>query len=322
MSNMLARVKQGDADAPNRTLLYGVEGIGKSTWGSQSARPIFICAEDGLGKTLDHVPRITVTSYAEILEIIHELRTMDHEYKSLNIDTFDMTEALIYEFVCKRDGKASIEDYGYGKGYTAAQTELRNLLALLDRLRTEKKMEIIFLAHAQIKSFQNPAGDNYDRYIMKGNEKMTGLLKEWCDVVLFARYEVHVKKDSPKLAKGKAIMSDARVVHTAWSPAWDAKNRLGLPETLPLNYDEFAAAARMNLNGGSVENRELAQYIADHFETALWADAATREKALAFIGGSLDVDALSALKITKLRPTADRLAALQPQQEVKTDAAS
>ena len=195
---LLEKIKKGNMDTPLRMLLYGVEGIGKSTFAAASERPIFACAEDGLGPALTDVERVNIAAFPELLELIRDLRTAKHEYKTLVIDTADWLEAMIYAYICQRDSKSGIEDYGYGKGYMAAQQELRLLLSQLDLLRTERGMHLILLAHALIKPYQNPVGDNYDRFIMKGNEKITGLLREWADVVLFARYEVFVTKDNKK----------------------------------------------------------------------------------------------------------------------------
>jgi hypothetical protein len=60
-----------------------------------------------------------------------------------------------------------------------------------------------------------------------------GMLKQWVDAVLFANYETFVDKAS-KMARGKGLSTGARIIHTERRAAWDAKNRYGLPEHLPL----------------------------------------------------------------------------------------
>jgi hypothetical protein len=316
MNGILSRIKKGSASTPNRILLYGVEGIGKSTWAASAPAPIFICAEDGLGPALAHVDRIPVTSYAEVLAAIAELRQAQHDYKTVVIDTADWLEALIQDEVCEQASyEAMFGEKSYQRGYKVMFEKLRGLLSQLDLLRAERGVEIIMLAHALQKPYNNPLGDNFDRFIMKGNEKFTGLLKEWVDVLLFARYEVFVQKDSKKATKGKAVLSDARIMHTTWSPAWDAKNRLNLPDTLPLNYDAFVEAARLNLDSGGEQAAELAQYIVWHFETARWESAELKAKALGRLGGKLEVSALAKLGAGKLRTAADFIRALQPAPE-------
>lgn len=316
--SILDKIKKGTDDRPNRILLYGVEKIGKSTWAADAPAPVFVCSEDGLGPDLNHVQRIAVDGFAEVLAVVDELTRGDHDFRTVVIDTADWLEALIHRYICDRDGKDDIEAYGYGKGYVAAQGELRKLLAALDTMRLALNIEVIFLAHATIKAFANPAGDNWDRYIMKGHDKFTGLIKEWSDVVLFARHEVYIKKDSKTAAKGKPI-GDARVVHTNWDAAWDAGNRLSLPETLPLNYDAYASAARRISAGDTDQTRELAAEITGLFASAEWPKPELAAKVAARLGGTITAEALAKLPATKLQPAADYLRTLQP--EPKEDVA-
>jgi hypothetical protein len=126
-----------------------------------------------------------------------------------------------------------------------ALNEWRALLAHLDMLRKERGMHIILLAHAHVKSFRNPEGEDYDRYQLKMHEKGSALLKEWCDAVLFAHQEIFASKketsgkDNPKMF---GVSNNVRVLFTERRPAWDAKNRFGLPTRLPLSWHELMKA--------------------------------------------------------------------------------
>lgn len=317
MKGILSKIKKGASDIPKRVLLYGVEGIGKSTFGASAPKPLFLCAEDGLGDSLNHIDRIQINDMDDVYAAIDELTREDHEFQTVVIDTADWLESLIYRYICKRDNKDGVEDYGYGKGYVAAQEALRTLHARLDDLRRAKKMGVIVLAHAQIKPFNNPMGDNYDRYIMKGHEKLSGLWKEWVDIILFARYETFVQKESKKDRKGKAILSNGRIMHTSWSPAWDGKNRSDLPEVMALDYAGFADA----LANQAAVALDCAEYIAAHFNSTLWADDLVREKALIKLGGSLNVPALLNTPLSILQPAANFIKTNQPTGEGEVAAA-
>jgi hypothetical protein len=241
--SILSKIKRGDAELPPRILIAGPEGIGKSTIASQSPNPLFICSEDGL-TGLEHVARLSPAGLDELNQLLDELSRDAAGYKSLVIDTADWLERMIYEGICKRDSKANIEDYGYGKGYTIAEQELVTILSKLDAIRHNQKLWIIVLSHVQIRTFQDPRGDSWDRYEMKGNKKFTGIFREWPDACLFAVFEVFKTKDKGS-QKEKAIGGD-RVLHTQWSPAWDAKNRLNLPDSIPLNWDDLAGEIASN----------------------------------------------------------------------------
>lgn len=241
--SILAKIKRGGESLPPRVILSGPEGIGKSTWAAQAPAPLFIAQEDGL-TGLDHVARVFPANFNETLALVAALAVSGSEYKTLVIDTADWMERAIHQFICARDGKRGVEDYGYGKGYKVAEAELGLLLSALDILRHKQQMGIIILSHVHIRTFVDPAGESWDRYEMKGHKGVTGILREWPDACLFATYEVFKQKDRAT-QREKAIAGE-RVIHTTWSPGWDAKNRLSLPDSLPLDYEAFAAAVEAN----------------------------------------------------------------------------
>lgn len=238
----LATVTRGRIERPMRLLVYGTEGIGKSTFAANAPSPIFLASEDGTAE-LDVARFQPPRTWGDVLEAIAELTTGAHEYRTFVVDTLDWLEPICWQHVITQahDPKIkSIEAFGYGKGYQAALDTWRVFLAALERLRNVRSMHVVLLAHAWIKSFANPEGDSYDRYELKLNAKASGALKEWCDAVLFARYETFTLKDERKRVRG--VSSGARVIHTQRTAAWDAKNRYDLPDTLPLDFAAFAEA--------------------------------------------------------------------------------
>lgn len=238
--SMLAGVTRGKQEKPLRVLIYGTEGIGKSTWAASAPSPIFLPVEDGTAH-LDVARLPQAESWQDILAAIDDLARETHEYKTLVIDTLDAAEALCWSFICKRDDQPDVEAYGYGKGYVTALSEWRILLAELERLQRVKSMGVILTAHSWIKTFKNPEGNDFDRYELKLHAKAGGLVREWSDDVLFAQFEMLTLTDKQKRTRG---VDGARVVRTTRTAAWDAKNRHSLPDTLPLSFDDFMAAVK------------------------------------------------------------------------------
>lgn len=235
----LANVKRGRVKQPWRILLYGVEGIGKTTLAAATPSPIFLGAEDGSGH-LD-VPRFPAPAgWEDVKAAVEVLLKEQHEFHTLVLDTIDWAEPLLWDFICARDKKTSIEDYGYGKGYQAALDEWRVLLTQLERLRGVG-VNVMLLGHSQLKLFKNPEGDDFDRYELKLHAKAGGLVKEWCDAVLFANHETFAKKDE-KTKRVKGISTGARWLYTQRTAAYDAKNRFGFPDLLPLSWPDVEAA--------------------------------------------------------------------------------
>jgi hypothetical protein len=240
----IASVERGVKPKPRRILLIGVEGVGKSTFGAAAPNPVFICPEDGLTHLdVPHFPE--PSSWADVLGCVEALRTEPHDFKTAVFDTVDWIEPLLWKFICERDKQENIEAYGYGKGYVAALDEWRLFLRRLEALRRERGLDIVLLAHSWVKQFKNPEGEDYDRYQMKLHDKSAGLLREWCDVVMFANYETATTTDK-RTKRVRGISTGARVMYTERSAAFDAKNRLNLPWQLPLDWQSLEDAIAAN----------------------------------------------------------------------------
>lgn len=234
------QVTSGVIPAPVKVVLYGPEGIGKSTFASQFPDPIFIDAEGGT-KQLDvrRLPR--PTSWAMLLDEVAEVRKGNIPCTTLVLDTADWAEALCIQSICAKAKVDGLEGFGYGKGYVYAKEAFAKLLDELEEVVAGGR-NVVVLAHAMIAKFEQPdAVGNYDRWQMKTTKQVAPLLREWCDMLLFANYKTVVEKSgSSPNAKNKA--SGGRLVlYTTHHPCWDAKNRFGLSDELPLDYQAIAA---------------------------------------------------------------------------------
>lgn len=298
MSNaILSRIKRGSGTKAFRFVIAGPEGIGKSTIASKAPKPLFISAEDGL-TGLDHVERFVPSSLTDLHGLLDAL-IGECPYQSLVVDTTDWLERFIGQQVCARDNKSGIEDYGYGKGYVILEEELVKILQKLDSIRQKHGVNIILLSHVQIKNFVDPRGPAYDRYEMKGHKRLTGVLREWPDACLFCVFDVHKMKEKGT-TREKAIGGE-RIMHTTWSPAWDAKNRLNLPETLPMEWDALQQAIDDN-SPKALREKVIALHktakIPAGKETENWGKA---------------IKAIESFTADRLKVAIEKLEALQPQ---------
>jgi len=250
--SLMTQIQSGKQMRPRRVMLYGTHGVGKSTFGAMAEKPIFITTEDGLAEIdCDNFP--LATSYGDVLSALSELYSAEHDYQTVVIDSLDWLERLIFEEVCRKRGVESIEDIGYAKGYTFALTQWREILEGLDALRNDRNMQVILIAHARIEKFENPETESYDRYTPRLNKHASALIQEWCDEVLFATYRIHTKQTDEGFNRKRTqgIGTGERILRTTERPAHVAKNRLNLPDELPLDYRVYAAHVRGDVQPSS-----------------------------------------------------------------------
>jgi len=254
---LLEQVQSGKRPQPRRAMVYGTHGVGKSTFGAMSDRPIFIQTEDGLGEIdCDKFP--LAETFDQVIGAISELYAEKHPYRTVVIDSLDWLERLIWSEVCKKRGVKNIEEIPYAKGYAFAIDLWREFLEGLNALRNERGMGVILLAHSKIEKFENPETETYDRYSPRLQKLASAILQEWCDEVLFATYKVYTKKldEGFSQTRTQGIGSGERILRTTERPAHVAKNRLNLPDELPLDwnaYGQYLVAAHpvaTSTNGG------------------------------------------------------------------------
>ena len=238
-----------------RVVIYGTEGIGKSTLAAQFPNPLFIDTE-GSTSNMDVKRMDKPTSWTMLMNQIAFVKANPTVCKTLVIDTIDWAESLAIENVCSMHGKRGIEDFGYGNGYTYVREEMGRLLDKLQEL-VDIGINVVLTAHSQLRKFEQPDEDGaYDRYELKLGKKTSSqtapVVKEWCDLLLFCNYKTMVMTSE---TKKKKATGGQRVMYTTHHPAWDAKNRHGLPDELPM---DFAAIAHIFNSSSQKESKKQA----------------------------------------------------------------
>ena len=235
------KITKGKRARAQKVVIYGTEGIGKSSLASKFPEPLFIDTE-GSTDNMDVARLDKPTSWIMLNNQIAFIKANPTVCKTLVIDTIDWAESLCVDNLCAMHGKKGIEDFGYGNGYVYAKEEMGRFLNKLQDL-IEIGINVVLTAHAQIRKFELPDEmGSYDKYELKLGKKTSSqtapLVKEWADLLLFCNYKTYLvsqEKSTKKKAQG-----NQRVIYTEHNPAWDAKNRHGLPSELPLDYNSIA----------------------------------------------------------------------------------
>ncbi|WP_406022635.1 ATP-binding protein [Succinivibrio sp.] len=228
-------ITRGKVQRPQKVVVYGPEGIGKTTFASNFPNPLFIDTEGGSAH-LD-VARIECRdSWNDLLETIKEVAHQDI-CKTLVLDTADWAEQLAISAICTKYKQPSIESFGYGKGYTYVSEEIEKMLNALNEV-IESGKHVVITAHAKMRKQELPDEQGaFDRWELKLTRQTAPIVKEWADAVFFLNYKTYVSQSDNGSAKASG---GKRVMYTSHHPCWDAKNRYGLEDMLDMDYQNIA----------------------------------------------------------------------------------
>lgn len=232
-------ISSGKIPSALKVIIYGPEGIGKSTFAARFPRPLFSDTE-GSTRHMDVRRFDKPQSWQMLLGQVRYVRDTPGLCSTYVLDTADWAELLCVNDILARYQKSGIEDFGYGKGYVYLAEEFGKLLNALEEL-VAAGINVVLTAHAKMRKFEQPDEmGSYDRWEMKLGKQTAPMVKEWADMVLFANYKTTViKEGSGDKAKAKA-QGGRRVMYTTHHPCWDAKNRFGLPDMVDFSYDAIA----------------------------------------------------------------------------------
>ena len=264
---MAIPIQTGKIDTAKKVVIYGPEGIGKSTLASKFPRPVFIDCE-GSTNELDVSRYPAPLTWNEILAFIDDA-VENHNCDTLIVDTADWCEQFCTKYTCDKLNVKNIEDIGYGKGYQYLTQNFTELLKRCDVL-IANGINVVFTAHAQMRKFEQPDEMGaYDRWEMKLSKRNAPLLKEWADLVLFCNYKTTVITDQK--SNSKKATGGTRKMFTTHHPCWDAKNRYGLPEVMDMDFEGIAHLFKIPI---------VAQSLAPEAKDMDWTDGIAKTKKL------------------------------------------
>jgi hypothetical protein len=247
MAYDLAYLKRKRVIEPPRILIYGPEGVGKTSYGAYSPNPIFLPVEEGLVGMPDIPSFDLIRNFDALQEAMIFLADEEHDFQTAVLDSLDWLERLVWDEACKRNKWENIRAPGYGEGYAAALEVWRLVLDMFEAIRHERKMAFIFIAHAAIVNYKDPENPAYDVFQPKLHVSGKGvganpLIAEAVDAIFFLNKAAAVTKEqTPGAKKGesraRAIGGQQRTIRTDGEAAFKAKNRWNMPASINLSND-------------------------------------------------------------------------------------
>jgi hypothetical protein len=222
--------------------IVGEEGIGKTSLAGSFPKPVFIRVEEGTKSlTSEEVKNYfsdvrempVVHKYADVIEQLNALGEQKHDYKTVVIDTITQLNTMIESEIVAKDKALSINSAlgGYGAGQSAVADRHAKIRETCGDLRTYKKMNIVFLAHADHEKIDPPDAESYMRYTVKLHNKSMVHYIDNVDLVAYIKLRTYVSEGKDK--KRNIAMSDGNRIITCHKTANHvSKNRFGITEDI------------------------------------------------------------------------------------------
>jgi hypothetical protein len=258
----MLNVKKANPKTPLKLVIYGGAGVGKSTLGARSDKPIFIPAEKGTSQLLttnnEPVDEFQgITSWDSVIAAIESLTTENHNYQTLVLDSADWTEKLAHQKILGNNHTDIVRaNGGYGSGYRLSQRMHFDLISKLDRLQEVKGMHIIVTAHAQVKQAKDPSIiEDYDRHEIKCHDLISSIWIEWANFVAFVRYAIFTKDEGTK--KSRAFTDGSRIMYSTENGAFQAKNHFDFPSEMKFDLNIWNTIMAYVTKGPKKETAEM-----------------------------------------------------------------
>ena len=240
---MALNLQQGGQMEPVRMVLYGQNGIGKTTFGAGMNQPFILAVEDGIGTMPVWHDKAHAKSYDEIIQTLMDVGGyfQKGEFRSLIVDSMDALQGKIQEKILREHGKKTLNDFSYGKGYELFKQEWESFRNLMERFRVELHANVLLIAQTESKTVADPVNGPHDTYVMRLDKRAVGVLRDWADLVGFAQLKADPVRDRDGNIV-RLVTNGTRILCTAPNTAFDAKNRFDLPLELPLAWNSVDKA--------------------------------------------------------------------------------
>lgn len=250
--------------SPLGIVVYGPSGVGKTSFAAHFPNCGFVYdpQEEGIldlveyGQAPAPVFDQEVSTFEDLLGVCEDIAAGNHAVETVVFDSLTGLERLAFAFHCREyfdDDWSAKGFYSFQQGpKNAAKTDIPRMLDAFDSVR-RAGVNVVLLAHSQVKVYSNPEGSDYDRFIPVCDKETWQQVHRWAKAVLFYNYYVDVdsrrSKEAAAFRKGKAKAgSEARYLYSTWSPSYDAKNRYDLDSLIDVGgsgeeaFDGFCKA--------------------------------------------------------------------------------
>ena len=252
-------------------VIHAHEGMGKTSFAGQFEDPIYIVdaqekgvqvlkkrgllpkdtpvlsVDAGFDPENDDSTDVTGEGWLRLLEMCDKLLVEDHGRKTAVFETMTGFQTMVFLYAAEKEFGGDFTATGffsYQQGQDIVRTKYWPVfMGKLEDIRASG-MNVILTAHSQIKTHTEPGEESVDRHIPFCDRRIWKLCARQATAVLFMHDFLNIEKQRGKKAKAT---DNIRLIQTTRTAVADAKNWLGLPETI--DAGESAEEAYENFMG-------------------------------------------------------------------------
>lgn len=240
---------------PPLITIYGTDGVGKTSLALDAPDVVYLPTEQRFGHLeaanvfqTETNPNAICSSFIDMNNAFEALLTQEHNFKTAVVDSLDHFEPHVWQAVLdkfmKDNGQPAknIEEYGYGKGYIYTDDAWNHFFTQINRLRNERGMTVILVAHYSMKEEKSAEGESYEQYQIKLHKRAASLVRENSDGVFFAKFKTNIAKVGEGLrSRNIGVGTGERILICQSRPSCVVKSSFdSLPAEIPLNWNELA----------------------------------------------------------------------------------
>lgn len=252
--SLLEKLHSGKKFTPPRICIFGAPGVGKSTLAAQAPKPVFIPVENGIDQidctSFDHCKNMSA-----FLGCLNDVLNEKHDFQTLVIDSLSALQDIVVDNVLA-DAKAKFLTAAYGgfnRGNDAALMIIRrDVFPLLERIRTERNMCVIYLAHEHDETVRHPDGSSERRTSPDLIAPIRDYIVRNTDILAYGRIRTAEDATGNRIVIGPN--GGERELVCEGGANLLAKNRYGIGSApIPFTWSAIMAAikAGSGANGGS-----------------------------------------------------------------------
>lgn len=224
-------ITSGPLTSPQRIVLYGANGVGKSSLAGQAPEPRFLDTDDNT-KHLDvRRWRIKTLEEFEAFRAISPMQFAKEGVRTLVVDPINQIEKLLAQKIARQYKVTSIAKIKYGNGFVYLREEFDRFIAEVLDAYIAAGIHVFVISESTTKRVQPPGlREAFDRHILGLDETNSRRLRGWADAVLFYTFDLRLSETGDGRPIG--VGGKERQIWTQYSPAFDAKCRVNLPEKI------------------------------------------------------------------------------------------